>query len=95
MKTKSQNVRSREISFRNRQATLARLVSEMLTLRKLVRLEEMKVAGETATARKEVNQSEVPILAGLKCGRTSAPRLPQALHTNRGSISESLKSSGH
>jgi hypothetical protein len=94
MKTKKLNVRGREISFRNRQATLARLVSEMLMLRKLVRLEEMKLAGETATVRK-VNQAEVPILAGLKCGRTSAPRLPQALQTKRNSISESLTSSPH
>lgn len=29
----------------------------------------------------------------LKLGRTSAPRLPQAVHTNRGSISESRTSS--
>jgi hypothetical protein len=95
MKTKKLNVRSREISFRNRQATLARLVSEMLALRKRVRLEEMKLASETATVRKKVNQLEVPILAGSKCGRTSAPRLPQALQTNRSSISESRASSGH
>jgi hypothetical protein len=95
MKTRNLNARSREISFRNRQATLARLVSEMLTLRKLVRLEEMKLAGETATVRKKVNQPEVPILAGLKCGRTSAPCLPQALQTNLGSISECRASSGH
>jgi hypothetical protein len=27
-------------------------------------------------------------------GRTSAPRLPQTVHTNRGAISESLASSG-
>ena len=30
----------------------------------------------------------------LKSGRTSAPRLPQAWHTNRVSISDSLASSG-
>jgi hypothetical protein len=33
--------------------------------------------------------------AGLKCGRTSAPRLPHALQTNRGSMSDSLTSSGY
>jgi hypothetical protein len=65
----------------------------MLTLRKLVRLEEMKLAGETATVRKKVNQLEVPILAGSKCGRKSAPRLPQALQTNCSSTSESRASS--
>jgi hypothetical protein len=31
----------------------------------------------------------------LKFGRTSAPRLPQALHTNRSSMSDSRTSSGH
>jgi hypothetical protein len=31
-----------------------------------------------------------PILAGSKCGRTSAPRLSHALQINCGSISESL-----
>jgi hypothetical protein len=36
----------------------------------------------------------LPICAGAKCGLTSAPRLPQALHTNLGSISDSLTSSG-
>ncbi len=36
-----------------------------------------------------------PLRAGAKCGLTSAPRFPQALQTNRGSISESLTSSGH
>jgi hypothetical protein len=30
-----------------------------------------------------------------ECGRTSAPRLPQALQTNRGSMPESLTLSGH
>ena len=30
----------------------------------------------------------------MKSGRTSAPRLPQARHKNRGSISDSLASSG-
>jgi hypothetical protein len=30
----------------------------------------------------------------LKFGRTSAPRLPQALHVNRGSTSDSRISSG-
>jgi len=38
------------------------------------------------------------LAAGLsqsKSGRTSAPRLPQAPHVNRESISESLTSSGH
>ena len=35
-----------------------------------------------------------PCERGAKCGRTSAPRLPQALQTNRGSMSESLTSSG-
>jgi hypothetical protein len=34
-------------------------------------------------------------LSQLKSGRTSAPRLPQALHTKRGSISDSRISSGH
>jgi hypothetical protein len=34
-------------------------------------------------------------LSQSKSGRTSAPRLPQAPHVKRGSISESLTSSGH
>jgi hypothetical protein len=33
-------------------------------------------------------------LPQLKSGRTSAPRLPQAWHTNRASISDNLASSG-
>jgi ATP-dependent DNA ligase len=32
----------------------------------------------------------VPIRAGSKFGRTSAPRLPQALQTNRGSMSDKV-----
>jgi hypothetical protein len=36
-----------------------------------------------------------PGLFQSKSGRTSAPRLPQASHIKRGSISESLTSSGH
>jgi hypothetical protein len=36
----------------------------------------------------------LPICAGAKCGLTSAPRLPHALQTNRGSISDSRTSSG-
>ena len=52
MKAKNLNIRSREISFRNREATLARLVAEIQTLRKLVRREEMKLARETLTVRK-------------------------------------------
>src|ERR1700674_5372210 len=36
----------------------------------------------------EFHQS-VPILAGAKCPRMSAPRLPQVLQTNNGSMSES------
>jgi hypothetical protein len=48
MKAENLNAKDREISFRDREATLARLVSEVRTLRKLVRLEEMKRAGETA-----------------------------------------------
>ena len=51
MKPENPNVRDREISFRNREATLARLVAEMQMLRELVRLEEMKLAGETGTTR--------------------------------------------
>ena len=37
----------------------------------------------------------VPILAGWKSGRISAPRLPQAVQTNRPSTSETLTSSVH
>jgi hypothetical protein len=36
----------------------------------------------------------VPILAGAKRPRTSAPRFPQALQRNSGSMSESRTSSG-
>ena len=81
MKTKNLNVGSREILLRDREATLAQLIAEVETLRELVRLEEMKLSTKV---RKKVDQPEVPILAGSKCGRTSAPRLPQALQTNRG-----------
>jgi hypothetical protein len=34
-------------------------------------------------------------LSQLKSGRRSAPRLPQVLQVKRGSISDSLTSSGH
>ena len=37
----------------------------------------------------------VPIRAGAKLGRISAPRVPQRLQTKRGSKSESLTLSGH
>ena len=51
MKTKSLDVSSREILLRNRETTLARLFDEMQTLRRLVRLEEMRLAGETGTVK--------------------------------------------
>jgi hypothetical protein len=54
MKTKNVNFSNREILLRDREATLAQLVAEMLALRKLVRVEEMKLAGETPTVRKQV-----------------------------------------
>ena len=54
MKAKNLNVGSREILLRDRAATLAQLVAEIQTLRKLVRVEEMKLAGETPTVRKQV-----------------------------------------
>jgi transposase len=41
-----------------------------------------------------VHESIVVALFQLKFGRTSPPRLPQALQVKRGSISESLRSSG-
>jgi hypothetical protein len=37
----------------------------------------------------------VPIRAGAKLGRTSAPRLPHRLQMNLGARSDSLTSSGH
>jgi hypothetical protein len=54
MKAKNPNIRSREILLRDREATLTQLVAEIQTLRKLVRVEEMKLAGETPTVRKKV-----------------------------------------
>jgi hypothetical protein len=46
---------------------------------------------------KSIGRQRIPpasVLFQLKSGRTSAPRLPQAWQTNRGSISDSLNSSG-
>jgi hypothetical protein len=64
MKTKNVNFSGREILLSDREATLARLVAEMLALRRLVRLEEMMLAGETATVGKKADQPEGPIMAG-------------------------------
>jgi hypothetical protein len=47
---------------------------------------------------RKVQLVQMPIVVALfqlKFGRTSAPRLPQAEHTNRVSRSESRASSGH
>ena len=95
MKTKNLNFRSREISFRNREASLARLVGEVQILRKRVRQEETRLAAETTTVRKKAGQPDVPIRASSKFGRTSGPRLPHALQTSRGSRSDSRTSSLH
>jgi hypothetical protein len=54
MKAEKLNVTDRKMSFRDREATLARLVAELEALKKLVHLEEMKLAGElTASTAKQ------------------------------------------
>ena len=59
MKAVQLNITDREISFRDREASLAGLLAELETLKKLVHLEEQKLAGETGTVRKKVEVAAV------------------------------------
>jgi hypothetical protein len=83
-----------------RYRTLSTRVTDRLTLEGLQQLIEKLEAEKKSTAprsTREVGRHLIggPFLAAAKCGLISAPRLPQALQTNRGSISDSLTSSSH
>jgi hypothetical protein len=61
MKAGNLNATSREISLRDREATLARLIAEMEALRKLVHLEEMKLAGGDLGIAPERSAGRTPL----------------------------------
>ena len=73
MKNENPNVLSQEISFRNREATLDRLVAEVRTLRELVRQEEMKLADENDVRSPKSHPCRVEMWSHVGAASAASP----------------------